>query len=217
VRIGLSTPTGNGVKKYQPDDNPFDRATATDKNDFRWNLDFAGRELHNQPVLVEHPKTHPGVHLEEGLLYTALRTDPELNPQLIEGGLSHPVDLHRIARIIGANIYFDDSRKLIISWGAGANEKKELDKLSGNSSYQIIISNGPSDSTPHSEFKEYYNVLQKASSRQAFPQGEQFDVIFPGTSLASLDSSAKQPGLASNGKIFGDRIPCMSIIVGGGE
>jgi len=213
LTIEVSPSPGLGVRKFQYDDNPFNRQTADldshYDNDYRWIIDFA--DLHRTDSAVDRLNTHPGILLKDGVLHTAARTDNALlSVGLTAPGNPAPVNLYSIASIIGANIYFDSPSELVLTWNHSGEQRLPLAKLPPNSRYDIYIFNDPDDPDDHNEFKEYYKVLFKASTGRRFdPVTEQFDLI-SAPQTHSLGNFAKLNNRGS------DRIPCMAVNNGGG-
>src|SRR5262245_8066757 len=62
------TRRASGVDTYEPGE--FQRNSRHDRRDFRWVLDFEGRELHNRQLTVRPGTLRRSVFVYNGLLYT---------------------------------------------------------------------------------------------------------------------------------------------------
>lgn len=196
LTIKVFPETEDGVRKFVKDENEFDRAAPSNhEKDFRWCVDLQTLEPGLPPLELDNTGISPLITVADGLFYTARLTDPSiLRVQLNRPG--GPELLHRVARIIGANIYLEQDQKVILDWFAeGQNQVLELPKIEGDRTAVIYIDNSPllmTGDTTHSEFVEYFKVITNVEN--------QFDVEF------------QRIGPAGAGT---DLAPCMSVPVGG--
>jgi hypothetical protein len=120
----------------------------------------------------------PSIFLNDGILHTAAKTDPNLtitlrNPQKPD------MVLPAFAKLIGANLYLNSGEVVRLRWlNQGKQASLELQKPDAGVSYEIYIIHDPlfesSEATnlrldpKHDEFAEYYKLLS------AVPTDEQF-------------------------------------------
>jgi hypothetical protein len=204
LNIRVFPPTQAGVKKFEKDQNAFDRSAplidgnnpnGNDPRDFRWCVD-----LQNQQALpafdIDPPGISPSVTISDGLFHAARLTDPSIvRVQLIRANGTKE-DLSRVARIIGANIYLEANQKVVLEWFAdGKKQTLDLPKIADDRTAVINIDNSPSlmpsGKPDHSEFIEYFKVTNVDT-----PFDVDFDII--GATTAGTDLA-----------------PCMSVPVGG--
>jgi hypothetical protein len=192
-----------------------------DEKDFRSVLNF--RRLHRNPVVTGQPapspvtvkdaKTRPGVRIDggESVLYAArIKPGPI---KLINGKPPQP-DLPKLAVIVGAKLYYGPTGVKAVISGGGLSQPLSLPKPPDGSqvSYEIYINNSPlfePDAGPHSEMREYYEVLQRTNGDD-IPPDERFEIEFPAPQPPPLLGSEKFT-LEGNRASF--RIPCMSSTV----
>jgi hypothetical protein len=208
ILIDVASETSAGVRKFCPTDVFNRTGQDTDPRDLRWAIDFASDEFHGHRLDTDAFGLKPGIQITDAVFYTALRTDEAKTSVTRIGGVSlpDPADFHRIAAIIGANIYLSEGSKVTLDWREnGEPQHLELPKpdVSGIY-YEIYIINDPpytDEQKPatHDEFKEYYKVIQDV------PTGEQFDLIIEPRGPAS----PQPPSLGT------PTIPCMSGMNGG--
>jgi len=125
--------------------------------------------------------------------------------------------LTAITSIIGANLSFDNNRKLKLTWRENERDNELLlNKPQTGSSHEIYINNSPLFvhpllDIPHSELAQYYRVLP------GIPEGEQFSLEYP---FQLLDPGRKSEFVDSQGGTakFESRrgsptIPCQSVVL----
>ena len=173
------TRRASGVDTYEPGE--FQRNSRHDRRDFRWVLDFEGRELHNRQLPVRPGTLRRSVFVYNGLLYTR-----ETQEVLIRRPSHHATGtpdseghLPRnqsvlICRSIGCDIYLTGQEEFLFKYGPDANYSIRLKKEQGLS-YEISVTNlCPSDEEQEppdsSDFALYYEVLDA-------PENEQFRVF----------------------------------------
>jgi hypothetical protein len=182
------TRRASGVDTYEP--GPFERNSRHDKRDFRWVLDFEGRELHNHPIQVKAGAIKRSVFVYNGLFYT-LDTDEVIIRRPVQHVAGTVDDLSLLPQFqtglmcksLGCDIYLSDREELLIKYGPDANYSMRLKKEHGIS-YKISVTNlcdddeepPPPDS---SDFALYYDVLE-------VPREEQFKVL---PALGTADDS----------------------------
>lgn len=215
VRINLYPPSIEGIRMYTPGD--FDRSYPnSDPNDFRWIVDLASREFHNNPLEVDGPGTQPRITIHDGLFYTLATTDPNLVKVTRTGGGLDPLPLYRIALLLGVNIY---GYEVSLKFAKDGVVKELRMKRQPSTYYEVWINNDPSFSNPdptdqelatHRELREYYRainglIVPDPEDPGVFitdPYFERFELQF--------ERLRGQPGLGS------PTIPCMPIGNGGG-
>jgi hypothetical protein len=169
------TRRANGVDTYEP--GPFERTPLHDGRDFRWVLDFEGRELHNEQLSVRDGAIKRSVFVYNGLFYTrdteeviikrpihhAARTvdSVSLIPQSQPG---------LICKSIGCDIYLSGQEEFLFKYGPDANYSMRL-KKEPCLSYEISVSNlcpeGVEQVPPgSSDFALYYDVLEVSKDEQ---------------------------------------------------
>jgi hypothetical protein len=174
------TNRASGVDTYEP--GRFERNRRHDRRDFRWVLDFEGRELHNHQLPVRPGALKRSVFVYNGLFYardtheviirrpfhhtTGTAGDESLLPQT-QSGL--------ICKSVGCDIYLTDQEEFLFKYGPDGNYSIRLKKEQGIS-YEISVTNlCPEDVEPapgSSDFALYYEVLN-------VPENEQFKVLSP--------------------------------------
>jgi len=181
-------------------------------------INFQDNLLHDGRVAgVDLLGGRPSILLNDGVFYTADKTDPADVIELTRVGASagtSSVFLQPIASLIGANIYLDDGDRVLVRFQAqGLPEQVDLIKRPAASgiSYEIYIINDPLfESTspsvpPHDEFKEYYKILL-ATPPSGSPPGTLPDQ-FPLADQFRLKITPADPHRGST------RTPCMSGII----
>src|SRR5262245_4767484 len=68
IRKAGVIPKAQGVDTYEP--GPFERSSKHDRLDFRWLLDFEGRDLHNRRLPLRADALKRSVFVYNGLFYT---------------------------------------------------------------------------------------------------------------------------------------------------
>jgi hypothetical protein len=215
IEIDVDPPSMDGVRKFVPTIN-FNRQDpwpdqSPEAHDLRWIVDLAGGEFHAAELEVNGNGTEPNIQIKDGLFYTARRTDDRLigvSRTTRTKGTQPDLDLHRIASIIGVNIYANKAN-LIFTNNGKPNQKVEMER-DAESYYEIRINNDPlfipkpdpdePDPLPsHKELKEYYKVIDSVIDPNTGDPDEdftQFELVF---------SRKESPSLGS------PRIPCMPI------
>lgn len=190
-----------GVRKFVTTEGEIDRLDETnDKRDFRWSVDLQKLDPAQPKIELKESGISPSIVINDGLFYTARRTDPaQINVRLIDPP-NPATQLNRVARIIGANIYLEDGEQVVLEWfGDGKEQQLILPKTNGNRTALIYIDNSPSlmpsGKPEHSEFVEYFKVVGNATNAT-----KRFDLDFDVV------------GIAGHGT---DRAPCMSVVVDG--
>jgi len=155
----------SSVNTYEP--GTFDRDTAKDWRDFRWLLDFEGRELYNARLRFKAGALNRSIFIHNGIFYTLSVAPVSLiNPS----GRSKNII---IADKIGCDIYLDDQEEAVLRYGPNSGSSIKLKKEPGIS-YTISLENfckEPPRSTPdNSDFAFYYDVIYA-------PRNSQFRVI----------------------------------------
>lgn len=190
-----------GVRKFVTTTGELNRLDETnDEKDFRWSLDLQKLDSAQPKIELKESGISPSIVINDGLFYTARRTDPaKINVRLLDP--PNPAKpLNRVARIIGANIYLEDGEQVVLEWfGDGEEQKLILPKAQGDRTAVIYIDNSPalmpSGKPKHSEFVEYFKVVGNATAIT-----RRFDLDFDLVGVAGAGT---------------DRAPCMSVIVGG--
>lgn len=182
------TRRASGVDTYEP--GPFQRNLRHDRRDFRWVLDFEGRELHNHQIPVRDGAIKRSVFVYNGIFYTLDTEDviirrpiPHVASTVDSVSLIPQVQTGLICKSLGCDIYLSGQEEFLFKYGPGANYSMRLKKEHGLS-YKISVTNlcaedveqEPSDS---SDFDLYYDVLE-------VPKDEQFKVL---SALGTADDS----------------------------
>jgi hypothetical protein len=108
-----------GVDTYEP--GPFERNSQHDRRDFRWLLDFEGREFHHRRLHLRADALKRSVFVYDGLFYThssqwvIIKRPPSASHPAagtIDGASYVPQSQNAlIARRIGCDIYLDDGEE----------------------------------------------------------------------------------------------------------
>jgi hypothetical protein len=173
------TRRASGVDTYEP--GPFERNRRHDRRDFRWVLDFEGRELHNHQLPFREGKLTRSVFVHNGLFYT--RDTEEVIIKRHSHHVAGTADVESllpqtqsalICKSVGCDIYLTGQEEFLFKYGPDANYSIRLKKEHGLS-YEISVTNlCPEDeetAPPNSsDFALYYEVLN-------VPENEQFKVI----------------------------------------
>ena len=189
LKITHSSSTA-AFKVFSKDNNPFDRSAADNHaNDHRWAInmvDFHPNARANTDNLVE---------LNDGVLYTANLSRPDLDPTL----LPDDIPLHHIAADLAASFDLTGTNKVSITWEEGGQAKSfELPRIASvdpvGSTYTIVVLNNPpaTDPSPHDELDLYYRVLTAHGNPIPAPQRKKL----------VYDNPQKS-----------DEIPCLSVIL----
>jgi hypothetical protein len=202
LSIAVEPQTGNGVSRFVPTPDPFVRTDpANDPRDFRWSIDLEKLDPGQPAMILNQSAISPGITIRDGIFVTSQLTDPaKMSVRLSTIGIA-PVDLHKVARVIGAHIYLENAQQLVLKWFADGELKTlKLPKSdAGARTYFIYVENSPSlmpiGKPDHSEFAEYFKVVTNAVKN------------------FELDFDPKGPNFHGT-----DAAPCMSVGVrsGGG-
>ena len=199
LSIAIEPASGKGVSQFVPTPEPFDRtAQGNDEKDFRWSVDLEKLDPAQPPIILEQSGISPEIIIKDGIFFTAQLTDPAKLQVLLTSAGSADIDLHRVARLLGANIYLDFGQIVVLRWFAdGKVQTLSLPGTQGNRTFVVYIDNSPSlmpiGKPTHSEFIEYFKVVTNVARK--------FD----------LDFNLLQPSLHGS-----DLAPCMPTTVGGG-
>jgi hypothetical protein len=202
LTIAVAPETNSGVSMFVPTADPFVRSDpANDLQDFRWAIDLEQLDPAQPPMILKQSGISPGIVVKDGIFYTARITDPAKVETKLVGSGPNPIDLIRVARIIGANIYLQEGEKVVLTWFAdGADQKLELPKIDEDLNVVIYIDNSPSLMTTnkptHSEFVEYFKVVTNATDAT-----RSFDIDFTphGTHPINSDAAPCMPGVVGSG------------------
>jgi hypothetical protein len=187
------TSRASGVDTYEP--GPFQRNRRHDRRDFRWLLDFEGRELHNRQLPVKGGSLKRSVFVYNGLFYTRdteeviiRRPSHHATGTADVEGLLPQTHSALICKSIGCDIYLTGQEEFLFKYGPEANYSIRLKKEQGIS-YEISVTNLCPGDVEHeppdgSDFALYYDTLD-------VPENEQFRV-----------SPSPGPGVKN------DSIPC---------
>lgn len=120
-------------------DGEFDRHDErTHRHDFRWIVDFENAELHDGPVRKRGELLRPRCYLENGVVFTFIRSVPLLKERK-EQGRRRTLLLGRVAQVTGAYIYLAPGRsskpaaELIVDG--------ESVPFSGGAKYDVVLRN----------------------------------------------------------------------------
>jgi hypothetical protein len=178
--------SARGVDTYEP--GTFDRDAAHDRRDFRWVLDFEGRELHNRQLRLKAGALQRSIFINNGLFYThdtqevIIKRPSSASPQaagMVGSENFLPLTNSRlIAASVGCDVYLGDREELLFRYGPSADYSISLKKDRGIS-YEILVENLCSqEENPvppgSSDFTFYYKVLD-------VPENERFKVLPLGT------------------------------------
>jgi hypothetical protein len=173
------TRRASGVDTYEP--GSFERNRRHDRRDFRWVLDFEGRELHNHQLQVRAGVLKRSVFVYNGLFYTrdtrevVIRSPSHHTIETSDGeGLLPQTQSGLICKSVGCDIYLTDQEEFLFKYGPDANYSIRLKKERGLS-YEISVTNLCSEDVERarpdsSDFALYYEVLN-------VPENEQFRVF----------------------------------------
>jgi hypothetical protein len=151
----------SSVDTYEP--GTFDRNTAQDWRDFRWLLDFEGKELYKARLPFKAGALKRSIFIHNGLFYTHSAEPVSLiNPS---GRRKNII----IADSIGCDIYLDDQEEAVLRYGPHPGSSIKLIKETGIS-YEISLENfcnEPPRTTPdNSDFVFYYDVIDVPENLQ---------------------------------------------------
>jgi hypothetical protein len=187
IHFGV-TRRANGVDTYEP--GPFERANGHDRRDFRWVLDFEGRELHNHQIPVREGAIKRSVFVYNGLFYT-LDTEEVIIRRPIQDAcrtadsvsLAPQIQNGLICKDVGCDIYLSGQEEFLLKYGPDANYSMRF-KKEPCINYKISVTNLCTEDvqqTPpeSSDFDLYYDVLE-------VPKDEQFRIL---SALGSADDT----------------------------
>jgi len=173
------TRRASGVDTYEP--GPFERNSRHDRRDFRWVLDFEGRELHNHQLSVRDGAINRSVFVYNGLFYT-LDTEEVIIRRPVKHVAGTVDDLSLIPQFqtglicnsLGCDIYLSDREEFLFKYGPDANYSMRF-KKEHCLSYKILVTNLCDDDVDppppgSSDFAFYYDVLE-------VPEEEQFKIL----------------------------------------
>jgi hypothetical protein len=215
LSIAVGHPTATGVSKFIYSEDCDITKPGGHDNDFRRIVDLQDPKVfHGRQLNTKEDGISPGIHLAEGTLYTAQKTDNRKVKIRREGGGKKPLKLDSIASIVGANIYLPEKSAVVMKWQQGGiPQTLSLSKadLSAGIHYEIYIDNSPLFEDPthrptHYELEEYYKVIENVR------QPDQFE-IKPEPPEKLIDSVAG--GSAKFDNRGSARVPCMPITLGG--
>jgi hypothetical protein len=188
----------------------FDRNSANnDPQDLRWAIDLQNpREFHDFDLTFSEGVGEFGLLIKDGIFYTFDRSDS----RTLFVDRSRPGDvlpLSAIGTVINAIIPPPPANKsILVKYKTGGQLKtQELPRKDDQGKpkdpegtfYSIDVANEPPSGTiDPDELDEYYQVLTNANTGKPIPANERFK-------LEMVHISAND----------GDRIPCMSVFLGG--
>ena len=186
------TRRASGVDTYEP--GLFERNRRHDRRDFRWVLDFEGRELHNHQLPVRAGTLKRSVFVYNGLFYT--RDTEEVIISRPSHHAAGAADVESIlpqtqsgliCKSVGCDIYLTEQEEFLFKYGPDANYSISLKKEDGLS-YEISVTNLCNEDVEQqaqqesSDFALYYEVLN-------VPENEQFRVFSSPSSPGFRDDS----------------------------
>ena len=182
-----------GVNYYQ--NGAFDRkAGIGDARDFRWAVDFEGKEFYNQQLATKQNQLGPIMRVTSGEFYTKTRTAPLLRNR----GNGTFEYFGSAADEVAANLLADGDVVL-----RSANSGKEILRLKDKpgTTYEIVVENEfmPEAQTNAGHFSYYYRLINK-------PRDEWYDFKAADDTVVSAHqhfNHAFTPGST--------RIPCMPL------
>ena len=153
--------------KYQP--KPFSRNPATDDpNDFRWILNFSGKELHDHAVMVTKGEKNNFFSTPNAVFYNYKMSDKHYELQKLFNGanVGNPVPLAAIGDYTGADIECEKGGEISITIeGKG---KPQTYKVTPQS--KVFFNNICEDVQKcASDFPHYYDIIND--------NGTTFDLI----------------------------------------
>ena len=169
-----------GVDTYEL--GPFERCSQHDRRDFRWLLDFEGREFHHRRLHLRADALKRSVFVYNGLFYThssqgviIMRPPSASHPAAgkIEGASHVPQSQNAlIARSIGCDIYLDDREEFQLRSRAGYSINLKKDP---KINYEISVTNlcahdAERESAGSSDFALYYDIIN-------VPENQQFEIL----------------------------------------
>ena len=148
-----------GVTKYVSTEvaTPFPGIEGNNLKDFRWSVDL--KALHqNATSATTADRLKLAVTLTDGLLFTAIPTNPGRLAIMLRRPNGSRTHLNRIAAELGAFIRLGDAQGLTLEWNDQGNQRLQLMKGGGSGQgYVVRIDNLPSDPTEHDDFEAYYD------------------------------------------------------------
>jgi hypothetical protein len=150
------------------DRNPRD---DNQRQDIRWAVDLSGKNFHKQVLDIDYAGLRHGICLTHGKFYTAMRTQRSIvsSVRRVDGG-EPPLELYRVATVIGAEMRLDQSNSYaILQFEKGDKPLLELKPQRGVS-YEIYVENSPLlvSEQPEGDFKKYYQVINGIPSVRRF-------------------------------------------------
>lgn len=136
---------------------PLPGTERDDRKDFRWSVDF--KALHPDSTPASNPgRLNLAVTIKDGLLFTAIPTDPGRVAVMLKHPSTGRKHWNRIAAEIGAHIQLAPMQSLTLEWNDQGTQRLQLSKGGGTGQgYLVRIDNLPADATAHDDFEAYYD------------------------------------------------------------
>lgn len=158
------------VSKYMPNGDDFKRkAGGNDDRDWQWTLRLD--EFHRPVPGFDQSKLSTGIRINNGLFYTALRTDIHRTKVMYTRyGDTEEYPLYSVGSVVGANVYLDRGSKATLSQrnlpgsSPASNVAIEMSK-SNDLRYEIYFEYDPprpilpSSAGTDSHFYAYYDAI----------------------------------------------------------
>lgn len=149
--------TNPGISFYQ--NGAFDRkAGIGDERDFRWAVDFEGREFYNQQLATRQDQLGPVMRITNGEFYTKTKTQPLLRNK----GNGTFEYFGSAADEIAADLFVDSGDVVLRS----ANSGKEILRLKDKpgTTYEVVVENqfmSEAHAANSGHFSYYYRLVTK--------------------------------------------------------
>jgi hypothetical protein len=186
LSIDVHNPISNQICQYRVGELDRKHPTCKQEKDFRWAIDLEGAGLHSDRRLDIIPEQiRPAITINNGVFYTALRTQPASIRVFRTKGITHnDYSLYSIASITGVAIRLNADGYVNLSFNSKA-PFLVLPNLSARGiSYEIRIENDPVNvqflSPEHhaghpagsrriiSHFKKYYRAIRNVKDKEKF-------------------------------------------------
>ncbi len=149
----------------------FRNGTGAPDNDFRWILNFEGRNFHHPKELLPTVfGTKNVIRLKGGEYFfeTAFRANPLMLFNRTGGGLADET-FRGIGAIAGARVFLADNQSVVVKWNDDTAERVLTLTRTPNVTYEIYIENtplfvqvDPMKLGDHEELVHYYNLIPES-------------------------------------------------------
>ncbi len=220
IRIEAVNQSGEGVSTYLNNDIPFNKdADQGDPEDFRWVIDFEGKEFHDRKLTLTNPEMlRPRIHINSGIFYTQKKSTELLGR--VNWDFDSPwLFIGKAADAVGADIQVDrNNNEVVLTLGDKGSAPLRLKKEPGTR-YEIVVRNERHQFMPMgdgADFRLWYNVLSDSSGKKFdIRRVEEYDVSGSGLNAPPASRRFLSYGPGTRARLL-DAYPyiCVGVFLG---